>query len=137
MTPSPPLSALLDSAIARLAAEIMSHDAQIDTTIEGKVKRLCELIRKASDKRRAESLDVITQILKSLDTNAILPILSTIAGAAPSMMLKLQQDKMIADRIKHIYRVAEMAQILSKESIRTARGGVRLVQQRIFETASK
>lgn len=137
MTPNPSLAALLDSAIARLAAHIMSNGQPMDASIDEKVLKLSALIRRANAKRRDESIEIIMQVVKSLEPGATLPILSALADVAPGMIVKMQQDQMIADRIRHIYKVAEMAQILSKESIRSVRGSIRAVQKRLFEVASK
>lgn len=137
MTPNPSLVALLDSAIAKLAAGLMSDEAGQPQTIDSKVAQLCAAFRKASNIKRNESFDILTQIIKSIEPNSSLPIMQTLSEVAPNLVVKLQQDRMIADRIKHIYRVAEIAQILSTESLQSIRGGIRAVQKRIFEVTAK
>lgn len=136
MTPNPSLSALLDSAIAKLATRLMSHKVP-DKTVSDKILELCEAIKRATPNKRNESKDVLLQIIKTVEPNLALPVLITLVNVAPSIVEDFQKDKMVADRIKHIFRVAEIAQILSEDSLREIRGGIRAVQKRIFEVATR
>ena len=115
----------------------MSEIAWQPQTIDSKVAQLCSAFRKASNIKRNETFDILTQIIKSIEPDKSLPIMQTLSELAPNLVVKLQQDRMIADRIKHIYRVAEIAQILSTESLQSIRGGIRSVQKRIFEVTAK
>lgn len=136
MTPNPSLHELLDSAIAKLATDLMSHTGP-EPAIGEKVSRLCVALKRAMPKMREESGDTLTQIIKTIEPNLALPIFVTLSEVAPSIIMNMQQDKMVAERVRHIFRVAEMAQILSDESLRELRDGIRAVQKKIFEAAAR
>lgn len=137
MIPSPPLSTLLDSAIAFLAADIMSQSNAPDRPLQDKISLLAKTFAAAPHEKRLGCVEKLQQIMKSVDTNAALPLVKAIVRCDPVVMTKIVEDRMLAERVRHIYRVAEIAQIVSPANLRAVKGGIKSVKQKIFEVASE
>lgn len=136
MRPNPSISKLLDSAIGKLAANLMSPPGEVEPTIAAKVKMLSAAFDRASSDKRLQNADLLMTIIKTLDPDQSLPLLSRIVKSDPLLMTRVMKDPLIEHRIRYIYRVAEIGAAISGPSLKCVRAGLNEVIRKVFEVSN-